>query len=172
VRASFLLGILFIYISNVLTFPGYPLEAPYPILLPSASMRVLPNPLTHSCLSTRILLHWSTEASQDQKPLLPLMPNKAILCYICSWSHESLHVYSLVGGLVSGSSGASGWLISLFFLSFSVSISLFLYISLSLSLSLSLSHSLTLSLSDCLSLSLSHPHSKNKSQRKKKQKLQ
>ena len=33
------------------------------------------------------------------------MSHKAILCYICSWSHGSLHVYSLVGGLVPGSSG-------------------------------------------------------------------
>jgi hypothetical protein len=32
-----------------------------------------------------------------------LMPNKAILCFIFDWSHRSLHVYSLVGGLVSGS---------------------------------------------------------------------
>jgi hypothetical protein len=29
------------------------------------------------------------------------MPDKAILCYICSWSH----VYSLVSGLVPGSFG-------------------------------------------------------------------
>jgi len=36
------------------------------------------------------------------------MPNKAILCYICSWSHGSVHVYSLGGGLVPGS---SGWLV-------------------------------------------------------------
>jgi len=28
----------------------------------------------------------------------------AILCYICSWSHGSLHVYSWGGGLVPGSS--------------------------------------------------------------------
>jgi hypothetical protein len=39
------------------------------------------------------------------------MPNKAILCYICGWSLGSLHVYSLVGGLVPASSGWSGWLI-------------------------------------------------------------
>jgi len=26
------------------------------------------------------------------------------ICYICGWSHKSLHVYSLVGGLVPGSS--------------------------------------------------------------------
>jgi hypothetical protein len=36
------------------------------------------------------------------------MPDKTILCYICIWSYESLHVYSLVGGLVPGSSGRSG----------------------------------------------------------------
>jgi hypothetical protein len=29
-----------------------------------------------------------------------LMSNKAILCYIWSWSQGSLHVYSFVGGLV------------------------------------------------------------------------
>jgi hypothetical protein len=40
-----------------------------------------------------------------------LLPDKAILCYICSCSHGSLHVYSLVGGLVSGSSGV--WLVDI-----------------------------------------------------------
>jgi hypothetical protein len=44
------------------------------------------------------------------------MPNKAILCYICSWSHGSLHVFSLVDGLVPGSSGDTGWFILLFLL--------------------------------------------------------
>jgi hypothetical protein len=33
------------------------------------------------------------------------MTHEAILCYICSWSYGSFHVYSLVGGLVPGSSG-------------------------------------------------------------------
>jgi hypothetical protein len=57
-----------------------------------------------------------------------LMPNKDILCYICrspmlmvwqdqyskndhlakSWSHGSLHVYSLVGVLDPGGSGGAG----------------------------------------------------------------
>ena len=39
------------------------------------------------------------------------MSDKAILCYICNWSHASPHVYSFVGGLVPGSSGGSdvGW---------------------------------------------------------------
>jgi hypothetical protein len=37
----------------------------------------------------------------------PLMPDKVILCYICSWTH----VYSLVYGLVSGSSVGVGSLV-------------------------------------------------------------
>jgi hypothetical protein len=44
------------------------------------------------------------------------MTHKAILCYICSWNHGSLHVSSLVGGLVPGSSGGTGWFILLFLL--------------------------------------------------------
>jgi hypothetical protein len=39
------------------------------------------------------------------------MPDKVILCYVCNWSHGSLHVYSFVGGLGPGSIGESGWLI-------------------------------------------------------------
>jgi hypothetical protein len=41
--------------------------------------------------------HWGIKHPQDQGLLLSLMPDKAILCYICSWSCGSLHVYSLVG---------------------------------------------------------------------------
>ena len=36
--------------------------------------------------------------------------------YICGWSHGSLHVYTLVGSLVPGSSGGTGWSILLFLL--------------------------------------------------------
>jgi hypothetical protein len=36
------------------------------------------------------------------------MPDKAVPCYICSWSH----VYPLVGGLVPGNSGGV-WLVSI-----------------------------------------------------------
>jgi hypothetical protein len=63
-----------------------------------------------------IPLYWGIKPSQDQTPLLPLMSNKAILCYICIWIHWSLHVYSLVGGLVPGSFGDMGWFILLFLL--------------------------------------------------------
>jgi hypothetical protein len=45
-----------------------------------------------------------------------LKADKAILYYICGWSHGSLHVYSLAGGLVPGSSGSTGWFILLFLL--------------------------------------------------------
>jgi hypothetical protein len=70
------------------------------------------HPLSH-CSPTHLLLlpcpgiplQWGIEPSLDQGPLLLLMFNRAILCYICSWSHGSLHVYSFVGGLVPESSG-------------------------------------------------------------------
>jgi hypothetical protein len=94
---SFLLDIFFIYISNVIPFPSFPSKIP---LSPSP---VSPCSSTHSLLlhCPGISLHWGIKPSQDQGPLLSLMSEKAILCYICVWSHGSLHVYSLVGGLVS-----------------------------------------------------------------------
>ena len=41
---------------------------------------------------------------QDPGLPLQLMPDKAILYYTCSWSHGSLQMYSLFGGLVPGRS--------------------------------------------------------------------
>ena len=44
-------------------------------------------------------------------PILPLVPYKAILCYICSWF---LPVFFLVGGLVSGGfQGGWVWLVDI-----------------------------------------------------------
>ena len=65
-----------------------------------------------------IPLHWGIKYPKDQGPPPPLMPDKAIDSYMCSWSLESLHVYSLVGGLVPWNSGRgrrqeSGWLIDI-----------------------------------------------------------
>ena len=57
-----------------------------------------------------IPLHWSIKPSHDQGHLCLLMSNKAILCYIYSGNHGSLHVYTLVGGLFPGS---SGWVVYL-----------------------------------------------------------
>ena len=61
-----------------------------------------------------IPLYRGNKPSQDQRPLLPLIFHKAILCYVCGWIHWLLHVYSLVGGLVPVISGWSGWFIFLF----------------------------------------------------------
>jgi hypothetical protein len=75
------------------------------------SMTLFPHPPTHPLPlpCPGISLHWVIELPQDPGPLLLLMSDKAILCYICGWSHGSLHVYSFVHGLVPGSSGGSGW---------------------------------------------------------------
>ena len=63
-------------------FPFSPPESPSPIIPAPASMRMLPVPSTHSQLTTLAFPY--TEPSQNQGPLLPLMPVKVILCYICS----------------------------------------------------------------------------------------
>jgi hypothetical protein len=84
-------------------YPVPPLrETPYPISPPPASTRVFLHPPTHPLSPPSPPFPYigaSIKPSQDQGPLLPLIHDKAILCYICSWSH----VYSLVGGLVPGS---------------------------------------------------------------------
>jgi hypothetical protein len=102
---------LFIYISNVVLLPSFlsPNPPSHPPL-PFASMRVLPHPPTYSFLTTLAFPFTlgCIKPPQDQGPPLPLMPDKAILYYIRSWSHWSLHVYSLLGGLVPESS-VEGW---------------------------------------------------------------
>jgi len=115
----FLLDI-FIYISNVNPFPSFP--SIIPLSHPPSSMRVFPRPTTHPFLPPcpGIPLHWQgvvggVQPWLNQGPLLPLVPNRDILWMlsgcICSWSHGSVHVYSLGGGLFPGS---SGWLVLLF----------------------------------------------------------
>jgi len=67
---------------------------------PPSSVRVFLYPTTQPFPppSTDIPLHWGVQPWQDQGLLLPLVPNKAILCCICSWNHGSVYVYSLGGG--------------------------------------------------------------------------
>jgi hypothetical protein len=85
--------------------------SPFLVLLPKPNYPITLPLLTNPPTPTSLSWHSPTLGpSQDQRPLLPLIFNKAILCYICSWSHGSLHVYSLVGGLVPGSSGGY-WLV-------------------------------------------------------------
>jgi len=45
--------------------------------------------------------------------LLPLVPEKDILCFICRWSHRLILVYSLDGCLVHGRSRAGIWLVDI-----------------------------------------------------------
>jgi hypothetical protein len=80
-------------------FPVSCLQNSYPILPPPANMRVSPpHTLTPTPTSLPFIpLLWDIEPSQDLGPLLSLMPDQAILCYIWSRSHGSLHVYSLIG---------------------------------------------------------------------------
>jgi hypothetical protein len=97
----------FIYISNVFLFSGLPFgnplsHPPSPCLYEGA----LPSyPLPSFCPG--IPLHWGMGHPQAQGPLLPQKFNKAILCHICGQCNESLHVYPLVGGPVTGSSRGS-----------------------------------------------------------------
>ena len=114
-------------------FPGFPFtnplshsssphsvdEGPHPPTPPPHQIQIISthppshHPLLIHCFS--IPLHWVIKSPQDLGSGLPLMPDKAILFYICSWSHGSLHVYSLVGALVPGRFWGFGWLILLFF---------------------------------------------------------
>jgi hypothetical protein len=96
------------------SFPISPPQAPYH-LSPSPCLYEGAPPPAHptllQCLS--ISLPWLIESAQDQGPPVPVMLDKAILC-IYGWSHGSLHVYSLVGGLVPESLGVSCWLMFFF----------------------------------------------------------
>jgi hypothetical protein len=63
-----LLDILFIYISNVILFPGFPFKnALSPLPYPYSPTHPIPLP------GPGIPLYWGILTSQDQVPLLPLM---------------------------------------------------------------------------------------------------
>ena len=87
--------------------PPLPSPSPLPLLRKPPYPTPPPCLLTHSLLLPYpgIPLHWGIEPSQNQGTVLSLMSYKAILCYICGWSHGSLNVYSLVGGLTPGDLG-------------------------------------------------------------------
>ena len=102
-------------------FPIFPSQKPHSPNIPYPSSYALPPcicPSTqHSPTSSHPLPHLfpfvvaSIEPLPDQRPFLPLMPNKASLCHIFGWNH----VYPLVDGSVPGSLGVSGCPKSLFF---------------------------------------------------------
>jgi len=109
----FLLEFLkFIYISNDIPFPSF-------LSINSLSHLPLPfwgcspmHPHTPSLLFALTLPYTvGVESWQEQGLLHPLVPSMAILCYICNWSHRSVHLYFLNGDLVPGH---SDWLVLLF----------------------------------------------------------
>jgi hypothetical protein len=66
------------YFSNVISFSRFPFRNSLSYSPPPASKRVLPYPPTHSHLTALTFpIHWGIEPSQDQGPLLPLMPTRS-----------------------------------------------------------------------------------------------
>jgi hypothetical protein len=98
--------LFYLFTFQIISPSQFPLCNP-PIPYPSPWLYEGAPPPTHPL--SNIPLPWGIQPPQDQGPPLPLISDKAILCYICGWSHRPLHVYSLVGGLVPGSSG--DWLV-------------------------------------------------------------
>ena len=94
-------------------FPVSPPKIPYPILPLHASMRVLPQPPNYSCLPALVFPYTGTSSlHRKKKACLPIdIPQSNPLLHM--WLEpcmESLHLYSLVIGLVSGNSGWGVWL--------------------------------------------------------------
>lgn len=90
-----------IYISNVIPLPGFLSISPHPISPLPSSMKIFPHPSTHLFPPPRTDIPltrgwgwggvgWGVQLWQDQELLLPLVPDKVILCYICSGSHGSV----------------------------------------------------------------------------------
>jgi hypothetical protein len=94
---------IFLFTFQILSPSWFPLQIPDPI-----SLSPFYQPTHFQCPG--IPLQWGIKPFQNQGPLFPLMSNKAMLCYISSWSHGSLHVYFLDGGIVPESSGGY-WLV-------------------------------------------------------------
>ena len=97
-------------------FPVFPPEPSYPIPPPPASMRVLPLPPIHSHFTTRAFPYTGKSSLHRTKDLSSFDSRQCHLLLHMQLEPWAIHVYSLVGGLVHGSSGGSGWLIFLFFL--------------------------------------------------------
>jgi hypothetical protein len=103
-----LLIILFYYITNAVPLSGLPLI--YPLIQPSLlCLKESAPPPTHPPLpdSSSISILWRINPPQDQVAPLPVMPDTAVLCYICRRSHGTTHAYTLIGGLDTGSSEGS-----------------------------------------------------------------
>ena len=99
----FLLLFIFYWIFILFTFQMF---SPFQVSLSKTSYPILPSPASmrvFSYLPTPIFPPWHSPTLGHRTPSGPRASpptdaNKAILCHICSWSHGSLHVYSLIGG--------------------------------------------------------------------------
>jgi hypothetical protein len=84
-----------------------PHPLPFPLLLWGCSPPLLPQ-------RPSVPLPWVIEPPQDWGAPLPVMPDKAVLCYISSWSHG--HPLCTLWLVVSPWELSGVWLILLFFL--------------------------------------------------------
>jgi len=104
---SFFNCIFFIYISNVIPFPGFLTISSLPYPHPTSSVKVFPLP-NHSFFpppSADIPLHWEIHLWQDRGLLLPLVPKTRP-------SSATYNVWTTWdSGVVPGS---SSWLVLLF----------------------------------------------------------
>lgn len=75
---------------NPFLFP--PPKTHYSITPMAASMCALPQIPTYPLLPPHpsIPLHWDIGFWQEQRPLLLLMLEKVIMCYISRWGHRSI----------------------------------------------------------------------------------
>jgi len=88
-------------------FPVIPPPAPHPTCTlppPLCLYESAPPPTLFCSIPIASPLPWASSLP-GPRTSPPMMPGKAILCYICIWSHGSLQVNSLVGGLDSGELG-------------------------------------------------------------------
>ena len=106
---------VFIYISNISHFLVSPQKFPLPFHPPSASMSMFPHPPTPMSLLW-YLPTLGHQTSHDQGPLLSLMFDKDILCYVFSWSHGPPLCLLASSLSALGGGGRSAWFILLFFL--------------------------------------------------------
>jgi len=111
------LDTFFIYTSNIIPLPCFPSRHPLSHPPAPASMRVLPHPPTLPPPP----LPWQPptlghQAFPGPRASLPIDVRQGHPLLHTGRRHGLPHVYSLVGGLVPGSSGGSGWLMMLFFL--------------------------------------------------------
>jgi hypothetical protein len=106
-----LLAILFIYISNVISFPHFPLQKP-PIPSPLLLLLWGCAPTHQPCLLSLLFSYTGALSLKVTNGLFSHWSLTKPSSAIYEWSHGSLHVYSLVGNLDPESSGC---LIFLFF---------------------------------------------------------